>query len=109
MIDRTPEWIGAEKTWELENTMIRSLFKALQKMNVRFYFWCTEKLPNEYNLDEFSGNQLTFDNFDNYTEWMVDKKEMYYDYQDRGLGAVDIHQNEVGHLVQSLMFKRQIK
>ena len=40
---------------------------------------------------------------------MVDKKEMYYDYQDRGLDAVDIHQNEVGHLVQSLMFKRQMK
>ena len=24
LIDRTPEWIGAERTWELESTLIRS-------------------------------------------------------------------------------------
>ena len=37
-----------------------------------------------------------------------DKKELYYDYDMRGKGAEDIHQNEVGHIVQSLIFKRQI-
>ena len=31
LIDRTPEWIGSERTWELESTLIRSLFKSISK------------------------------------------------------------------------------
>ena len=109
LIDRTPEWIGAERTWELESTLIRSLFKAFQKIGVRFYYWTTVDLPPQYNLEEFSTSKLIFDDFQNYTLWIQDKKELYYDYDMRGKGAEDIHQNEAGHLVQSLIFKRQIK
>ena len=60
------------------------------------------------NLEEFSKNKLIFDDYENYTSWIQDKKELYYDYDMRGKGAEDIHQNEAGHLVQSLIFKRQI-
>ena len=108
LIDRTPEWIGPERTWELESTLIRSLFKAFQKIGVRFYYWITVDLPPQYNLEEFSKNKLIFDDYENYTSWIQDKKELYYDYDMRGKGAEDIHQNEAGHLVQSLIFKRQI-
>ena len=63
LIDRTPEWIGPERTWELESTLIRSLFKAFQKIGVRFYYWTTVDLPPQYNLEEFSTSKLIFDDF----------------------------------------------
>ena len=33
--------------------------------------------------------------FKTYTSWIQDKKELYYDYDMRGKGAEDIHQNEL--------------
>ena len=93
----------------MEYVYLRSIFETLQKLKVKVFFWSTEPLPTEYDLSQYEHLRLTFDDTPNYVDWIEPKKEMYYDYEWRGTGASDIHQNEVSHMAQSLMFKRQIE
>ena len=83
--------MARKRTWELESTILSEVyFKPFQKIGVRFYYWITVDLPPQYNLEEFSTSQLLFDDFQNYTSWIQDKKELYYDYDMRGKGAQKI-------------------
>ena len=108
-LEKTPEWIGADDTFRLESWYLRSIFETLQKLKVKVFFWTTQELPSEYDLNQYEHLRLTFDETPHYLNWIEPKKEMYYDYEWKGDGAVDFHQNEVSHQAQSLIFKRQIK
>ena len=106
---KTPEWIGADDTFRMEWVYLRSIFETLQKLKIKIHFWSTEPLPTEYDLNQYEHLRLTFDETPHYLNWIESKKEMYYDYEWIGKGAADIHQNEVSHMAQSLIFKRQIE